>query len=259
MSFRQIFRPGLAAFLGLFDHEPPSSASAQQTPAATTTTVPRTILFLGDSLSAGYGLDNAATQAFPALVQRKIDDARLDYKVVNAGLSGDTTAGGVRRIDWLLQRPVDVLVLELGGNDGLRGLPTPETEKNLQAIIDKTRAKNPAVKIVVAGMRMPPNFGDDYVARFVAVFATVAKNTPGAVLLPFILEGVGGDPRLNQRDQIHPTAEGTRSLPNWSGRRWSHCSKSEVGMALRAGPLLIHCRQKKQKSGTGSESHPYII
>ncbi len=182
-----------------------SFLSAQQIPAPTAT---RTIVFFGDSLSAGYGLANAADEAFPALIQRKITDAKLPYRVVNAGLSGDTTAGGLRRIDWLLQRPVDILVLELGGNDGLRGLPTQETERNLQAIIDKTRAKNPQVKIIIAGMKLPPNLGVDYVARFIAVFPALAKNNPDAVLLPFILEGVGGDPRLNQRDQIHPTAEG---------------------------------------------------
>ncbi len=184
----------------------------QQTPPAAPPNAPRTILFFGDSLSAGYGLANAAEEAFPALIQRKLTDARLNYRVVNAGLSGDTSAGGLRRIDWLLQHPVDLLVLELGGNDGLRGLPTQETERNLQAIIDKTRAKNPGVKIVIAGMRLPPNLGVDYVARFIAVFPALAKHNPDAVLLPFILEGVGGDPRLNQRDQIHPTAEGHKVI-----------------------------------------------
>ena len=173
---------------------------------------PRTILFFGDSLSAGYGLANAADEAFPALIQRKITAAGLDYRVVNAGLSGDTSAGGLRRIDWLLQHPVDVLVLELGGNDGLRGLPPEETARNLQAIIDKVRAKNLAAKVIVAGMKLPPNLGTDYVARFIAVFPALAQNNPGAVLLPFILEGVGGDPRLNQRDGIHPTAEGHRII-----------------------------------------------
>ena len=186
-----------------------SPLSAQQTPAPAAT---RTIVFFGDSLSAGYGLANAAEEAFPALIQRKITDARLPYRVVNAGLSGDTTAGGLRRIDWLLQRPVDLLVLELGGNDGLRGLPPQETERNLQAIIDKTRAKNPQVKIIIAGMKLPPNLGVDYVARFIAIFPALARNNPDAVLLPFILEGVGGDPRLNQRDQIHPTAEGHKII-----------------------------------------------
>ena len=189
-----------------------SSLFAQGSAAPGASPGPRTILFFGDSLSAGYGLANAADQAFPALVQRKITDAGLNYRVVNAGLSGDTTAGGLRRIDWLLQHPVDVLVLELGGNDGLRGLPTEETAHNLQAIIDKTRAKNPAVKVIIAGMRLPPNLGTDYVARFIAVFPALAKNNPDAILLPFILEGVGGDPRYNQRDQIHPTAEGHKII-----------------------------------------------
>ncbi len=209
MPSRRLFPSCLTASLaGLIMSFSPLSAQETTSPAVP----PRTILFFGDSLSAGYGLDNAADEAFPALIQRKITDAGLNYRVVNAGLSGDTTAGGLRRIDWLLQRPVDVLVLELGGNDGLRGLPTEETRKNLQAIIDKTRAKNPAAKIIIAGMKLPPNFGPDYVARFIAVFEDVAKSNRDAVLLPFILEGVGGDPKLNQRDQIHPTAAGHKII-----------------------------------------------
>ena len=170
------------------------------------------VLFFGDSLTAGYGLASPATEAFPALVGEKLKAAGLPFSAVNAGLSGDTTAGGLRRIDWALQRPVSILVLELGGNDGLRGLPTTETQRNLQAIIDKTRAKYPDVRVIVAGMRMPPNFGADYVARFAAVFPAVARATPGAILIPFVLEGVGGNPQLNQRDGIHPTAEGDRLI-----------------------------------------------
>ena len=173
---------------------------------------PRTILFFGDSLTAGYGLDDASKEAFPALIGQRLKDAGVPYQAVNAGLSGDTTAGGLRRIDWLLQRPVDILVLELGGNDGLRGLPPSESLRNLQAIIDKTRARNPQVRVVVAGMMMPPNFGADYVARFAAVFPALAEANPGAKLIPFILDGVGGIARLNQRDQIHPTAEGHRVI-----------------------------------------------
>ena len=201
----------LTALAGLTMSFSPLSAQVPA-PAGAPAAPPRTILFFGDSLSAGYGLANAADEAFPSLIQRKITAAGLPYHVVNAGLSGDTTAGGLRRIDWLLQRPVDILVLELGGNDGLRGLPTQETARNLQVIIDKTRAKNPQVKVVIAGMRLPPNLGLDYVARFIAVFPELAKNNPGSVLLPFILEGVGGDPKLNQRDQIHPTAEGHKII-----------------------------------------------
>ncbi len=164
-----------------------------------------TILFLGDSLTAGQGVEES--QAFPALIEEKIQAKHLPYEVVNAGLSGDTSAGGLRRIDWLLQRPIDVLVLELGANDGLRGLPVAAMKANLQAIIDKVKAKNPQVKIVIAGMEMPPNLGGDYANDFRAVFADLAR-TNNAALIPFLLEGVGGHIDLNQRDQIHPTAAG---------------------------------------------------
>lgn len=176
------------------------------------TSASRNILFFGDSITAGYGLTNPSSEAYPALIAQKLKDAGLPFASVNAGLSGDTTAGGLRRIDWLLQRPVDILVLELGGNDGLRGLPTPETARNLQAIIDKTRVKYPAARVVIAGMKLPSNLGPDYVARFEAVFPAVANANPGATLLPFILEGVGGIAQYNQRDQIHPTAEGHRII-----------------------------------------------
>jgi acyl-CoA thioesterase-1 len=195
----------LAALLSLMILNAPF-ASAQNSPPA-----PGAILFLGDSLAAGYGLDNAAAMSFPALIQGKISERALPYSVINAGVSGDTSAGGLRRIDWLLRRPIAVLVLELGGNDGLRGLAPAETRKNLQAIIDKTRAKNPDVRVVVAGMRMPPNFGADYVERFAAIFPELARAN-NAVLVPFLLEGVGGRADLNQRDQIHPTAEGHRVI-----------------------------------------------
>lgn len=190
----------------------PASAQVPPPPDATPPP-PGAVLFLGDSLAAGYGLDNASVSAFPALIDKKLRDNGVsgDYPVVNAGVSGDTSAGGLRRIDWLLRRPVAVLVLELGGNDGLRGLPPAETQKNLQAIIDKTRARNPQARVVVAGMRMPPNFGAAYVAQFAAVFPAVAQANH-AVLVPFLLEGIGGDPALNQRDQIHPTAEGHKRI-----------------------------------------------
>ena len=159
-----------------------SSAHAQgaspATNAAPTTQNPspatHNILFFGDSLTAGYGLDNASQEAFPALIQQKLKQENIDYTVINGGVSGDTSAGGLRRIDWALRRPVDVLVLELGGNDGLRGVPPEETQRNLQAIIDKVRAKNPQVRVLVAGMQMPANFGADFVARFQAVYPAVA-------------------------------------------------------------------------------------
>ena len=169
----------------------------------------KTILVLGDSIAAGYGLD--PEEAFPALLQEKIDKSGLNYKVVNAGLSGDTTAGGLRRISWLLRQKVDVLLLELGGNDGLRGIDPAETGKNLRGIIAKVKEKNPEALIVIAGMQMPENMGKDYTTRFRDVFPTVAREH-NATLIPFFLEGVGGKADLNQPDRIHPTAEGHRII-----------------------------------------------
>lgn len=166
------------------------------------------IVVLGDSITAGYGLSDPL-EAYPALLQAKIDRAHLPYEVVNAGLSGDTTAGGLRRVDWALSRGVDVLLVALGGNDGLRGISPNETTSNLEGIIKKARAKQPAVKVIVAGMQMPGNFGAEYVASFAAVFPKVAQES-GAALVPFLLEGVGGDASLNQADRIHPTAEGQK-------------------------------------------------
>jgi acyl-CoA thioesterase I len=166
---------------------------------------PGVILFLGDSITAGYGLD--LDQAFPALIQEKIDAQRWNYRVINAGQSGDTSAGGLNRIDWLLKNRIDVLVLELGANDGLRGLPAETTSKNLQAIIDRTRGKYPEAKIIVAGMKVPPNMGGEYGRKFEAVFTDTAKKNRAA-LIPFILEGVGGSRELNLGDGVHPTAKG---------------------------------------------------
>ncbi len=166
---------------------------------------PKMVLFLGDSLAAGYGLQSS--QAFPALIQQKIDALNWNYKVINAGLSGDTSAGGLRRIDWLLRGRVDVLVLELGANDGLRGIDLSTTKSNLQGIIDKVRARNPQVKIVIAGMMVPPNLGQDYTRRFQQMYPELAKAN-SAVLIPFLLEGVAGEASLNLPDGIHPTAEG---------------------------------------------------
>ena len=166
---------------------------------------PGIILFLGDSITAGYGLD--LEQAFPALIQEKIDAKRWNFKVVNAGQSGDTSAGGLSRLEWLLKNRVDVLVLELGANDGLRGLPAETTRKNLQAIIDRTKGKYPEAKVIVAGMKVPPNMGGEYGRKFEEVFGDVAKKNK-AVLIPFVLEGVGGSRELNLGDGIHPTAKG---------------------------------------------------
>lgn len=165
----------------------------------------KTILFFGNSLTAGYGLEPAA--AFPALIQKKIDSLQLPYKVVNAGVSGETSSGGNSRIDWILKQPVDVFVLELGANDGLRGIPIGETRRNLQSIIDKVKNRYPQAKLVMAGMQLPPNMGQQYATEFRNVFTDLAKKNDMA-LIPFLLEGVGGEVKLNQDDGIHPTAEG---------------------------------------------------
>lgn len=173
-----------------------SAAQAQQ---------PKTILFFGDSITAGLGVEQE--QAFPAIIQQKIDSIGLEYTVINAGLSGETSAGGLRRIDWVLQRNVDIMVLELGGNDGLRGIEIISTKENLQQIIDKAKAKNPDMKIIIAGMQVPPNLGQDYAEVFQEIFPELAQEND-LPLIPFILEGVGGEPELNQPDGIHPTAKG---------------------------------------------------
>jgi acyl-CoA thioesterase I len=165
----------------------------------------KTILFFGNSLTAGYGVDPA--EAYPALIQDKIDSLHLNYKVVNAGVSGETTSSGNSRIDWILKQPVDIFVLELGANDGLRGIPLPVTEKNLQSIIDKVKAKYPPAKIILEGMQIPPNMGPDYTAEFKEIYPRLASKNK-IELIPFLLKNVGGDPKLNQRDGIHPTAEG---------------------------------------------------
>ena len=171
----------------------------------------KTIVFMGDSLTAGYGLDNPAAEAYPALIGQKIAAAHLPWRVVNAGLSGDTTAGGLRRIDWLLRQPIDILVLALGGNDGLRGIDPDVTKTNLEGIIDRVRSRYPDVRVVLAGMQMPANLGPNYIARFRAIFPAIAKEKR-CTLIPFLLAGVGGDPALNQADQIHPTATGQQKI-----------------------------------------------
>jgi len=170
---------------------------------------PKVILFFGDSLTAGYGLDPA--QAFPAVIQAKINARGWNFRVINAGLSGETTAGGRRRIAWVLQRPIDVLVLALGANDSLRGLPIAEARHNLQAIIDHTRHTYPQVKIVLAGMQAPTNLGREYITSFRTLFPVLAAANDAA-LIPFLLEGVGGIPTLNLPDGIHPTPVGHKII-----------------------------------------------
>jgi acyl-CoA thioesterase-1 len=174
------------------------------------------ILFFGDSLTAGYGLDNPGQDAYPAVIQRKLEAEHLPWRVINAGLSGETTAGGLRRIDWVLRQPVDIVVLALGANDGLRGIDPAVTERNLGEIVDHIRARDPAAKIIVAGMEMPPSMGRAYTDRFHALFARVAEQKH-ATLLPFLLEGVAGHPELNQADAIHPNPAGHRIV---AGNVW---------------------------------------
>lgn len=166
---------------------------------------PQTVLFFGDSLTAGYGL--SAEEAFPALIEKELNRKASRVKVINAGLSGETSAGGLSRIDWLLRQPIQIFVLELGANDGLRGLPLDQTRKNLQAIIDKVKVKNPKAKIVLAGMMVPPNMGKQYTSEFKNIYPDLAKKN-NATLIPFLLEGVGGIEKLNQSDGIHPNVEG---------------------------------------------------
>ena len=170
-------------------------------------TAKKTILFFGNSLTAGYGLEPA--EAFPALIQHKIDSLGLKYTTVNAGVSGETSAGGNGRIEWILKSSVDVFVLELGANDGLRGIPITETKKNLQAIIDKVKTKYPQAKLVLAGMQVPPNMGAKYSNEFRTMFVDLAMQN-NMSLIPFLLEGVGGVKSLNQQDGIHPNVEGAK-------------------------------------------------
>jgi len=166
-------------------------------------------MFLGTSLTAGFGID--PEQAYPSLIQQKIDSAGLDYRVVNAGVSGETSAGALRRVDWLLQAPVSVLVVETGANDGLRGLPADSLRANIQAILDRARKLQPPPKLVLVGMRIPPNYGRAYSERFQAIYSELAEAN-GAALVPFLLDGVGGVASLNQPDGIHPSPEGQRKM-----------------------------------------------
>ena len=172
----------------------------------TTNSGDKTILFFGDSITAGYGLDDT-NDAFPGVIQSKIDSLGLDYQVVNSGVSGETTAGGRSRIEWILNQEIDVFVLELGANDGLRGVALSETRNNLQAIIDAVQEKDVDIKIILAGMQLPPNMGQDYTSEFKFIFTDLADEN-NIELIPFILEDVGGIPSLNQNDGIHPTVEG---------------------------------------------------
>jgi acyl-CoA thioesterase-1 len=165
----------------------------------------KTILCFGNSITAGYGLD--PDLAYPNVLEQILKDKGHNYRVINAGLSGETSAGGLTRIDWVLQNKIDVFILELGANDGLRGLPLIQTKSNLQSIIQKVVKKYPEAQIVIAGMMVPPNMGQDYASEFSYVFNELATEY-NALLIPFLLDGVGGNPELNISDGIHPNIEG---------------------------------------------------
>jgi acyl-CoA thioesterase-1 len=169
----------------------------------------RTILLLGDSIGAGYGVP--AEASFAALLQRRLEFGHPGWKIVNVSVSGDTTAGGLRRVDWVLKRPADILLIELGGNDGLRGVQPEETLRNLEGIIDRARRRRPGIRIILAGMQMPANMGETYTSAFRAVFPAVARSR-SVNLIPFLLEGVGAKPEFNQPDLIHPNAAGHRRV-----------------------------------------------
>lgn len=176
-----------------------------------TASAQKQILFFGDSITAGFGLE--PEQAFPALIQDKVDSLGWKHTVVNGGLSGETSAGGLRRIDWVLNRKYDLMILELGGNDGLRGIDLTSTKENLQGIIEKAQIKYPEMKIIIAGIQVPPNLGQEYTTEFQNLYPRLASDN-NLDLIPFILEGVGGNPDLNLPDGIHPTAEGHQIIAN---------------------------------------------
>lgn len=212
----RLFLAGLLAvslFFSCKNDAPTSQPTAPQAENSTAETAKtgskKTILFFGNSLTAAYGLK--PTEGFPAIIQQKLDSLGLDFKVVDAGVSGNTTADGKSRIDWVLKQQIDVFVLELGGNDALRGLPVADAKTNLQAIIDAVKTKNPNVLLVIAGMQAPPNLGKIYATDFKKMYPDLARSN-SALLIPFLLEGVGGEYDLNQKDGIHPTAKGHKMV-----------------------------------------------
>lgn len=171
----------------------------------------KVILFYGNSLTAAYGLETK--EGFPNRIQERLDSLGLEYKVINSGLSGETTSGGLNRLDWVLNQPVDIFVLELGANDGLRGIPITESMNNLQTMIDLVKEKNSETQIILAGMQIPPNMGADYSVQFKEMYPVLAESND-ILLIPFLLEGVAGIPDLNLEDGIHPTAEGQKIVTN---------------------------------------------
>jgi acyl-CoA thioesterase-1 len=221
MSLRSSYTLLIALSLALFSCNNNEKASADKSPKDTlaktvSNDVPtQNILFFGTSLTAGYGLDPG--EAYPELIQHQLDSLKLPYKAINGGLSGETSAAGKGRIDWLLKQPISIFVLELGANDGLRGIAVKETTANLQAIIDRVKEKYPNAKLLLAGMEVPPNMGDKYASDFRNMFKILADKNK-MTFLPFLLDGVAGIPKLNQNDGIHPTATGQKIVAKnvWS-------------------------------------------
>ena len=197
----------LAACAGGGSPEGSEAAAREAEADGAPDTLRRTIVFVGTSLTAGMGLD--PEQAYPALLAEKIDSAGLPYEVINAGNSGETSAGALRRIDWILRQPMDVLVIETGANDGLRGVRPDSVRANIQGIIDRVRAAKPGTRILLVRMEAPPNFGPRYTADFRKIFPDLAREND-LELLPFLLEDVAGKAELNQGDGMHPNAEGAR-------------------------------------------------
>ncbi|PTM16608.1 MAG: arylesterase [Bacteroidetes bacterium] len=204
-----------------------AKAHTQARPHAQGHGEPIRILFFGDSITAGYEIGTDA--AFPALIDAKLDSLPGNYTVVNAGLSGETSAGGLRRVDWILRQPVDLFVLELGGNDGLRGIDPEETKRNLQGIIDKVQSTSPGTEILLTGMEAPPNMGQEYTKQFRSLYRELAEKND-LPFMPFILEGVAGDPSLNLPDGIHPTEEGHRIIAK---QLWPYISPIIDRMSVR--------------------------
>ncbi|TYA59010.1 arylesterase [Formosa maritima] len=198
-------------FISCDDTKTKKTTDVQSTDSVTETTETpqaknKTILLFGDSITAGYGLDDT-NDAYPGILQQTIDSLKLDYTVINSGVSGETSAGGKSRIDWVIKQNPTIFLLELGANDGLRGVPLTETRANLQAIIDVVKEKSPETIIILAGMELPPNMGQEYTTEFRQLFADLAEQN-NLAFIPFILKDVGGIPSLNQRDGIHPNIEG---------------------------------------------------
>lgn len=210
---------GITSFLSSCSSNTEKKAEIAAEQAADATTK-KTILFFGNSLTAGYGID--PEESFAGRIQTRLDSLKKEFRVINGGLSGETTAGGLSRLDWFLEEEPYLFVLELGGNDGLRGIPLTETKKNLLAIIDKVQAKYPNTKIILAGMQIPPNMGKEYTEEFKAIYPAVAKEK-NIELIPFLLEGVAGNPDLNLPDGIHPTPEGHRIVME---TLWPYISKA---------------------------------